>query len=156
DPVADDLAASHVRDAVCDLEHLAQLVADEDDRLAGLDQVPEHDKELVSLLRSQHASRLVQDEDAGAAVQHLHDLDALLQSDGKLASASIGVERQAVLARHLLDVAPRLSTVVYAARDHGLTAEHDVLADREDRDQHEVLVHHADAVGDCIPRTADL
>ena len=31
---------------------------------------------------------------------------------------------------------------------HGLGREHDVLGDRHHRDQHEVLVHHADAVLD--------
>jgi hypothetical protein len=30
----------------------------------------------------------------------------------------------------------------------GFRPERDVLGDREARDQHEVLVHHADAVGD--------
>src|SRR5207237_10272888 len=34
-------------------------------------------------------------------------------------------------------------------------AEHDVFADGEDRDQHEVLVNHADAVMDRIARTME-
>ena len=37
----------------------------------------------------------------------------------------------------------------------GLVPENDVLGDRERRHQHEMLVHHSDAVGDGIVRTVD-
>ena len=36
-----------------------------------------------------------------------------------------------------------------------LDAEHDVLRHREDRDQHEVLVHHADAGRDGVARAVE-
>jgi hypothetical protein len=35
-------------------------------------------------------------------------------------------------------------------------AEHDVLGDREDRDEHEVLVHHADAGGHRVAGAAEI
>ncbi len=38
---------------------------------------------------------------------------------------------------------------------HRLLAEEDVVGDRQDRDEHEVLVDHADAAGDRIGRTGD-
>ena len=37
----------------------------------------------------------------------------------------------------------------------GLVAEHDVLGDGEDGDQHEVLVHHADAGRDGVAGTGE-
>ena len=38
-------------------------------------------EQLVRLLRRQHGGRLVEDEDVGAAVERLQDLDALLLAD---------------------------------------------------------------------------
>ena len=41
-----------------------------------------HDREeLLRLLRREHGGRLVEDEDVGAAVERLQDLDALLLAD---------------------------------------------------------------------------
>ena len=39
---------------------------------------------------------------------------------------------------------------------HRLVTEQDVLGDGEDRDEHEVLVHHADAAADRVVRAVDL
>ncbi len=103
--MTDDLAAPHDRDAVGDLKHLFQLVADEDDRLARLDQVAQHDEELGRLLRREYTRRLVEDEDARAAIQHLHDLGPLLQAHRQVTGASVGVQRQAVALRELGDLA---------------------------------------------------
>src|SRR5712692_8398768 len=68
DQVTDHLASPHHRDPVRDLEHLAQLVADEDDRLAFLDQASQHHEELLGLLGRQHSGGLVEDEDFRPAV----------------------------------------------------------------------------------------
>ena len=54
------------RDPVGDLEHLVQLVADEDDRHSLARQRFQDREELVRLLRCQHRRRLVEDEDVGA------------------------------------------------------------------------------------------
>ena len=76
-------AAQHGR-PVADLEHLVELVADEDDRLAvGLEALDDREQ-LGRLLRRQHGRRLVEDQDLGAAVERLQDLDALLLADGDL------------------------------------------------------------------------
>ena len=48
---------------------------------------------------------------------------------------------------------PRRSSVQTVDR---FVAQHDVLGHGEDRDQHEVLVHHADAQADGIVRLCDL
>src|SRR5713101_5360515 len=65
------------------------------------------------------------------------------------------IKREAVLARQRLDVFARSPIVVEPEPDHRLAPEHDVFAYREDRDEHEMLVHHPDAKGDGIARTAD-
>ena len=56
-------------------------MADEDDRLALLGQALDDREQLLRLLRRQHGGRLVEDEDVGAAVERLQDLDPLLLAD---------------------------------------------------------------------------
>ena len=77
----DRLSAAERRDPVGDLEHLVQLVRDEDDRRALPRQRADDLEELVRLLRRQHGGRLVEDQDLGAAIERLQDLDALLLAD---------------------------------------------------------------------------
>ena len=71
---------------------------------------------------------------------------------GSSSTSAVGVDREAValgqLAHHLGGVRP----VEDAAAAGVLAAEHDVLGDGEDRHEHEVLVHHADAGLDRVAR----
>ncbi len=62
----DHLAAAHDRDGVGDRHDLAQLVGDQDDRLALGAQVFEDAEQVIGLGRGQHAGRLVEDQDLGA------------------------------------------------------------------------------------------
>ncbi len=80
-------------DAVGDRQHLAQLVGDEDDRLALVDQGAHDLEELVDLGRRQHRGGLVEDQDVGVAVQRLDQLDALLRADRQLADQRVGIDR---------------------------------------------------------------
>jgi len=155
DEVADHLPSPHHCDAVRDLKHLAQLVADEDDRPALFDQAPEDYEQLSRLLRRQHPGRFIEDEDLGAAVQDFDDLGSLLEAYRQVASPRIGVEGEAVTSRELGDLLPRLTMVIEAAGRHRFTAEHHVLPHREDRDEHEVLVHHPDPLRNRVARSAD-
>ena len=77
----DDATVAQHGDAVGDLEHLAQLVRDEHDRLALVDEAADDAEELVDLARREHRGRLVEDEDVGLAEQRLQQLDALLLAD---------------------------------------------------------------------------
>src|SRR6266851_5239618 len=155
DQVTHHLAAAHDGDAVGDVQDLLELVADEDDGLTVLDQAAKHSKQLDGLLWREHPGGLVEDEDVRAAVEHLDDLGPLLQADGQYPRQCVWIKREAVLARQRLDVFARSPIVVEPGPDHRLAPEHDVFAYREDRDEHEMLVHHPDAKGDGIARTAD-
>ena len=53
-------------------------------------------EQLVDLLRHQHGGRLVEDDDLGAAVEHLEDLDALAGADAELLDQPVGLDAQAV------------------------------------------------------------
>ena len=74
-------AASEHGDPVGDLEHLVQLVGDEDDRHAFAVEGLEDREELARLLRREDGRRLVEDQDVRSAVERLQDLHPLLLSD---------------------------------------------------------------------------
>ena len=100
-------------DLVGDRQHLVQLVGDEDDGQAPRLQLAQRGEQLVDLLRHEHRRRLVEDQDAGAAVEHLEDLDPLPVADAEVVDERVGVDVEAVrrpsslmLARAPRDVEP--------------------------------------------------
>ena len=72
-------------DRVGDRQHLVQLVGDEDHRHPTGHQLAQRGEELVDLLGHEDGGRLVEDDDAGAAVEHLQDLDPLAFAHAELA-----------------------------------------------------------------------
>ena len=82
--LADHRASSQDGDPVGDLQHLVQLVADEHDRLAIVAEPAQVAEEIRRLGRCQHRRRFVEDQDLGAPVQRLQDLDPLLFADGEV------------------------------------------------------------------------
>ena len=103
-----DRALAHDRDGVGDRHDLAQLVRDEDDRLALVLELPEDAEEVVGLGRRQHAGRLVEDQDLGAAIERLEDFDALLQADRQLLDDGVGIDLEAVFALEPLQFRARV------------------------------------------------
>ncbi len=97
DRLPDDLPPSQDRDPIGDLEHLPQLVGDEDDPLARLLETPHDPEEVVHLLRGQHRGRLVEDDDLRLPEQHLDDLDPLLDPDREILDDGVGIDRQPIL-----------------------------------------------------------
>src|SRR5207245_2075825 len=142
-------------DAIRDLEDLVELVADEDDARALRAKLPEHAEDLARLLRREDGGWLVEDEDPRVAVDRLKDLNALLLADGELIDAGRGLDIEPQLLREQQDPLRRLGEVEDLADANDLLSENDVLGDREDRDQHEVLVHHADPACDRVGGVAD-
>ena len=153
---ADDLAEPDDGDAVGDLAHLAQLVGDEHDRGARLLELAHDAHELVGLLRGQHRGRLVEDEHACVARQSLDDLDPLLHADGEILDKGVRVDVEPEAGRDLVDALARGVQVQDATGLGGLVAEHDVLGHGEDRDEHEVLVDHADAGAHRVAGTLEV
>ena len=90
----DLLAAPENGHPVGDLEHLVQLVADEDDGHSFLGERAQDPEELQRLLRCEHRRRLVEDQDLGAPVERLQDLDSLLLADADVLDASVRVDRE--------------------------------------------------------------
>ena len=148
------LPAPQDGDALGDLEDLVQLVGDEDDRLSlGLERLDDLE-ELARLLRREDCGRLVEDEDLGAAVERLQDLDPLLHADADRLDAGVGPDREAEPLGELADALLRLALVDERALRR-LSGEDDVLRHGHHRDEHEVLVHHADPRVDRLARRVD-
>ena len=93
---ADLLAAPQHGDAVGDLEHLAQLVRDEDDRRRprAVSARRTSNSSAVSC-GGEHGGRLVEDQHLGAAVQRAQDLHPLLLADADVLDARARVDVQA-------------------------------------------------------------
>ena len=144
----DPSVAEH-RDPVGDRKHLAQLVGDEHDRFALIDQAANHTEELVDLAWREHRCRFVEDQDVGLPEQRLHELDSLLLADGEVPDFGVGIDDQPVLLLERSDTAPGFGDVEQSVLGE-LVAEDHVLGNGEHRDQLEVLVHHADPVVDRI------
>ena len=105
--------------------------------------------QLVDLLRRQHRGRLVEDQVLGVVGQRLQDLHPLLDADRQVLDQRVRVDVEPVALGELADRLPRLPHVQHAG-GAVLPAEDQVLGHGEHLDQHEVLVHHADAGGDRL------
>ena len=53
---------------------------------------------MVGLLRREHAGRLVQDQDVGAAEERLEDLDPLLHADRQVCDRRVEIDLEPVVA----------------------------------------------------------
>ena len=144
--------AANDRNLVGHRAHLAQLVGDKHDRRPGIGELTHDRHQLVRFLRGQHRRRLIENEDLRLARQGLDDLHALLGAHRQILNEGVGIQVEAETRR---DLAHRLAGAL-AADDSGRTgrlkAQCDRLGDREDGDEHEVLVHHADARRDRVAR----
>ena len=130
----DGLAAAQHGDAVGDRRHLVQLVRDEDHRPAVVGHLPQRPEQHLGLLRREHRGRLVEDQDAGVAVERLQDLDPLLLAERELPDPRPRVDREPVAlarARARADsIAARIDPERASLR-RAVLAERDVLGDGE-------------------------
>ena len=137
--IADVLALAEHRHAVGHVQHLVELVGDDDKGLAVGLHVAHDGEQLVRLLRGQHGGGLIQNEDVGAAVQHLDDLDGLLLRNGHVVDLHVGVDVKPVAVADFLHLFTGVGQIQLA-----LQTQNDVLRGGEQVDQLEVLVDHAD------------
>ena len=140
--IADELTVAQNGDAVGKLLDLVHLVRYYNDRLARVTHVAQNSEELIGLLRSEHRRRLIEDEDIRAAIEDLYYLDGLLLRNAHLVNMLVGVDVKAVSVADLADLFCRCLEVELALT---LETEDDILRRRENVDELEVLVDHADA-----------
>ena len=141
------LAPPHDADGIGDIHDLAQLVGDQDDRLALVPQVAQDAEQVIRLGRGQNAGRFVQDQDIRLPIQRLEDLDTLLHADTDILDHRIGIDVQFIFRGQRFQRGARLGQTG-AQQAAILGPKDDVLQHREILDQLEMLEHHADACGD--------
>ena len=138
--VAYVLALAQHGHAVGNVQHLVELVGDDDEGFAVVLHVAHDGKELVGLLRRQHGGGLVQDQDVCAAIQNLHDLHGLLLRNGHIVDLHVGINVKAILFADVFDLLAGIVQIQLT-----LQTEDDVLGSGEQIDQLEMLVDHTDA-----------
>jgi hypothetical protein len=100
--------------------------------------------------------RLVQNEDFRFTHQRLDDLDALLHAHGEVLHQGVGIDVEAVLIGNLPDFLPGFVDAEHTAERGRFRAEGNVFRHGKDGDQHEVLVHHADAGRHRVTRSTEI
>ena len=83
--------------------HLFQAVGNIQNATAFISQPLQSDEQLTRLLRCQHGSGLIHDQQVWFLQQATHDLDALALTHGQISHQSIGPQGQAVVIGHLFD-----------------------------------------------------
>jgi len=150
DPCGGDAALPEHRHPVSNCQHFIQFVTDKNDGMPAGHHALQGGDEFSDFLRCQHRGRLIQDEDARAAVQHLQDLDPLLLAHTELPDLGLGIHLEAVLFLQGQDALVQLCQVENETRC--VQAEDDVFGDGLGGDQHEVLVYHTETGRDGIAR----
>ena len=140
---------------VGDSKHLIKLVADEEDGAALIAKLPQQCDQFLHLCRRQHRRRLVKNEDIHATVEKPQNLDDLTHMHRGVFFGCVPVEPDACQRFQPMRriQSPRL---VYAAeRVDGFMRENEILEQRQPGDQHEFLMHHADAAGKRVGRSQE-
>ena len=114
----------------------------------------DHPEELVDLAGREHRGGLVEDQDRRVPEQRLDQLDPLLLADRQVLHPGVGVDGHPEVGAEGRD-ALRAGVEVEQGTAAQLVAQHHVLGDRERLHQLEVLVDHADAVGDGVGRAPE-
>ncbi len=104
---------------------------------------------MICFIRRENPGWLVEDQDLGSLEQGFQDFDTLLEADGKFAHDRIGIDVQFIFMREMGEFGPCL-VECRADQRTAFGSKHHVFEDGKGFDQHEMLVHHADAVRDRI------
>ena len=101
-------------------------------------------------MRGEHCGGLIEDQHLGLPRQRLDDLDPLLRTDRQFADHGVRIDVETEALRQLGGAPASLDAIDDPKRAGGFIAQRDRFGDGEDRDEHEVLVHHADAGRDRV------
>src|SRR5688500_3140941 len=140
----DRRAVSQDGDGVGDLQDLVQLVRDEDRGNAVRPELLEQRQQRVAVALVEAGGRLVEDQQLHLLGEGLGDLHQLLLADAEVGDEGVGRFLEADLLQQRARLGERGMPVDDAVL-RGLVAEKDVLGDREQRHQRQLLVNDDDA-----------
>jgi hypothetical protein len=124
-------------------------VGDEDHGFALVTELAQNAKQVVSLIGREHAGWLIKDQGFGSLEQGFQDFNALLQAHRQITDNGIGVNLELIVARQPREFLARLGKGG-ADELSLLGAQHNIFKNRKGINQHEMLVHHANAKIDGV------
>ena len=137
-------------DLIAELQHLRQLVTNEDDTLSLRAETAEDFQKIGNFGWSEIGRRLIEDQKVNFTQYGLENLNALLAAERQIADACKGVEVETKPSARLADPIRHFRP---AQHETGRgPAEHDVIYNCHGIDQHEMLMDHRNAGGDRITR----
>ena len=139
---SDILPLTQDRNPVRDFLYLAQLVGNDDNGMSLFPHPPQHIKKLPDLLDGKHRGRLIKNDDLGAVIKDLNDLQGLLFGHRHIVNLFSGIQ---VKAKFLRDLADLFIAFLPQCEARLLSAHPDIVCGREHIHQLKMLVHHADA-----------
>ena len=110
-----------------------------------LDQCAQGLEQVLHFARGEHRGRLIQNENGGLSIQGFEDLDALAQPDGKVLDQGLRINVEMILRGELAYLPGGLWQVQEWSASGGFLAEDNILGHGQGRDEHEMLMHHANA-----------
>ncbi len=147
----DPLTVAQDGDAVTDLLHLVEMVADEEDADALSSQLADDGEELVCLARGERRGGLVEDEQPGLGQERAGDLDHLHLGDAEVLDRRVGRHVQSDVGHQPLGSLAHHSPVDEAVIA-GQRLERQVLLDGQVGQEIELLVHDPDTGLDGLLR----
>ena len=137
---------------VRDGKHLIKFVSDDDNRFTVFFHIPEHSKQFVRLLRSQHRRRLIQDQDVRTFIKYFQDLYRLLFRNRHIVNFLCRVHFKPISFCKLRDFLVGLFPVYCS---FSVKSEYDILRCRQHVYQFEMLMDHTYSKGKRIFRGTD-
>ena len=137
---ADILTFSENGNLVGNFHNLVELMRDNDDGLVVSAHITQNVEKLLRLLRSEHGGRLVKNQNIGAPVKHLDNLDRLLFRDRHLIYLFVKIKLKAITVKNFLNFCRGLFHIKFAV----IITENDVFCRRKDINKLEMLMYHSD------------
>ena len=145
------LAPAHDRNTIRDGHDFAQLVGDQNNGFALVAKLAQNAEQMIGFVGGEHAGWLIKDQCFGALEEGFKNFNTLLQAHRQFTHDGIGVNVQFIITGQPCQLFARFGKG-RANQPSAFGAQHNIFKNGERINQHEVLVHHADAMMDCIGR----
>ena len=127
-------------------------MADEDDCPPFRLELAHQREQVLDLGGGEDGSRLVENQDVGAAIEETQDLQDLAHVDRRIGGSQAPVDHDACKRGDPVGFGLRLAPIDQAAKNRGFARQYQVFQERQRRRKHELLMDHADAAREGVGR----
>ena len=141
-------------DALADGQDFVQFMGDENAAMPFRCHLTQNAEQIIDFAGREHRRRFVEDEDGSAFVEGAQNLDSLLFAHRKLPDGCMHIHAQIVVMGELIELGCHIIQIqpIPTGRLH---AERNILNDRQRWHQHEMLMDHANPLGNGFGRRVD-